>query len=67
MINRLPSEPRFGWLKYLLTILVFGAAAYGVMSLYQNIMLRKQEALQTSFALTKLTEETLDPLSLIHI
>ncbi|MCI0361702.1 MAG: ammonia-forming cytochrome c nitrite reductase subunit c552 [Planctomycetaceae bacterium] len=61
MINRLPNEPRFGWLKYLLILLVFAAAGYGVMSLYQNIMLRKQEALQTSFAIVKLTEETLDP------
>ncbi len=31
------------------------------MLLYQNIMLRKQEALQTSFELVKLTEETVDP------
>jgi nitrite reductase (cytochrome c-552) len=61
MINRLPSESRFGWLKYLLALIVFAAAGYGVMSLYQNIMLRKQEALQTSFALVKLTEDTLDP------
>ena len=31
------------------------------MALYQNIMLRKQEAQQTSFELTKLTEDTIDP------
>jgi nitrite reductase (cytochrome c-552) len=61
MINKLPGQARFVWVKYLLTLLVFGAAAYGVMALYQNIMLRKQEGLQTSFELVKLTEETLDP------
>jgi nitrite reductase (cytochrome c-552) len=61
MINELPKKPRFVWLRYLLTLVVFAAAAYGVMALYQNIMLRKQEALQTSFELTKLTEETVDP------
>ena len=31
------------------------------MALYQNIMLRKQEALQTAFELANLTEETVDP------
>jgi nitrite reductase (cytochrome c-552) len=61
MINQLPREPRFGCLRYLLTALVFAAAAYGVMSLYQNIMLRKQEALQTAFNLANLTDETVDP------
>jgi nitrite reductase (cytochrome c-552) len=61
MINKLPGQPRFVWLRYLLTVLVFGAAAYGVMALYQNIMLRKQEAQQTSFELTNLSEDTLDP------
>ena len=61
MINRLPSEPRFRWVKYLFMLIVFGAAGYGVMALYQNIMLRKQEALLTSFAIVKLTENTVDP------
>jgi nitrite reductase (cytochrome c-552) len=61
MINKLPSESRFGWLKYVLALVVFAAAGYGVMALYQNIMLRKQEALQTSFELVKLTEDTIDP------
>ena len=61
MINRLPSQPRFRWLRYLLIGLVFAAAAYGVMALYQNIMLRKQEALLTSFQLVELTEDTVDP------
>jgi nitrite reductase (cytochrome c-552) len=61
MINQFPAKPRFVWLRYLLTLAVFAAAAYGVMALYQNIMLRKQEALQTSFELTNLTEETVDP------
>ena len=61
MINQLPRESRFGCVKYLFMLILFGAAAYGVMALYQNIMLRKQEALQTSFALVKLTEDTIDP------
>ncbi len=56
-----PGASRFVWLRYLLTLALFAAAAYGVMALYQNIMLRKQEALQTSFELVKLTEETVDP------
>jgi nitrite reductase (cytochrome c-552) len=56
-----PGASRFVWLRYLLTAGLFAAAAYGVMALYQNIMLRKQEALQTSFELVKLTEETVDP------
>src|SRR6188768_3823119 len=61
MIDPIRPQPRLVWLRYLLTVLVFGAAAYGIMALYQNIMLRKEEALQTSFELVKLTEETLDP------
>jgi nitrite reductase (cytochrome c-552) len=61
MINQLPRPSRFVWVRYLLTALVFGAAAYGVLALYQNIMLRQREALQTSFELVKLTEDTLDP------
>jgi len=55
------SSGRGGWLRYVVTGLVFAAAAYGVMALYQNIMLRKQEALQTAFELTNLTEDTVDP------
>src|SRR5687768_559534 len=55
------ARSRFPWFRYLLTGLVFAAAAYGVMALYQNIMLRKQEAQQTAFELAKLTEETVDP------
>ena len=55
------SAPRRPWLTYVLTGLVFAAAAYGVMALYQNIMLRKQEALQTAFELANLTEDTVDP------
>ena len=31
------------------------------MLLYQNILLRKQEAKQTTFELVKLTEDTVDP------
>ncbi len=52
---------RRGWLSYLLVGGLFAAATYGLMLLYQNIFLRKQEALQTSFELVTLTEETLDP------
>ena len=55
------TSRRTPWIKYALLALVFAAAAYGVMALYQNIMLRKQEALQVTFQLTKLTEETVDP------
>jgi nitrite reductase (cytochrome c-552) len=54
------ATPR-SWLRYLFTALLFAAAAYGIMALYQNIMLRKQEALQTAFELANLTEETVDP------
>jgi nitrite reductase (cytochrome c-552) len=54
-------KPAASWLRYAVTGLVFAAAAYGVMALYQNIMLRKQEALQTAFELTNLTEDTVDP------
>ena len=52
---------RTPWIKYVLLTLVFAAAAYGILALYQNIMLRKQEAQQVAFELTKLTEETVDP------
>lgn len=55
------TRSRVAWVRYVLTGLVFAAAAYGVMALYQNIMLRKQEALQTAFELTDLTEESVDP------
>jgi nitrite reductase (cytochrome c-552) len=55
------SATRRPWLTYVLTGLLFAAAAYGVMALYQNIMLRKQEALQTAFELANLTEDTVDP------
>jgi nitrite reductase (cytochrome c-552) len=56
------NQPRrTPWIKYLLLALVFAAAAYGIMALYQNIMLRKQEGLQVAFELTKLTEDTVDP------
>ncbi|MEX2025723.1 MAG: ammonia-forming cytochrome c nitrite reductase subunit c552, partial [Pirellulaceae bacterium] len=57
------SEParRTPWIKYLLLSLVFAAAAYGILALYQNIMLRKQEAQQVAFVLTNLSEETVDP------
>jgi nitrite reductase (cytochrome c-552) len=59
----MPDEPRprTTWFRYVITGLVFAAAAYGVMALYQNIMLRKQEALQTAFELANLSEETVDP------
>jgi nitrite reductase (cytochrome c-552) len=53
--------PRRSWLTYIFIALLFAAAAYGVMALYQNIMLRKQEALQTAFELANLTEDTVDP------
>src|SRR5262245_15131697 len=59
MPESIPSAP--AWPRFLLTGLVFAAAAYGVMALYQNIMLRKQEGLQTAFELTNLTGETVDP------
>src|SRR5262245_33995016 len=59
MPESIPSAP--AWPRFLLTGLVFAAAAYGVMALYQNIMLRKQEALQTAFELANLTEDTVDP------
>jgi nitrite reductase (cytochrome c-552) len=57
----MPEQPRSAWQRYLLTGIVFAAAAYGVMALYQNIMLRKQEALHTAFELANLTEDTVDP------
>ena len=52
---------RTSWIKYALVAMLFAAAAYGIMALYQNIMLRKQEALQVTFELTRLTEDTVDP------
>jgi nitrite reductase (cytochrome c-552) len=57
----MPEQPPSAWQRYLLTGIVFAAAAYGVMALYQNIMLRKQEALHTAFELANLTEDTVDP------
>lgn len=45
---------------YSFIALVFAAAAYGIMALYQNIALRKEEALQTGFMIVKLDEDTLD-------
>src|SRR4051794_20209945 len=55
------NNERGPWFRYVITGLVFAAAAYGVMALYQNIMLRKREAQQTAFELANLTEDTVDP------
>ncbi len=46
---------------YVVVILVTAVATAGVMALWQNISLRKQESLQTVFEVVKLTEDTGDP------
>ncbi|HZL91966.1 MAG TPA: ammonia-forming cytochrome c nitrite reductase subunit c552 [Pirellulaceae bacterium] len=60
-MNAAEPRRRTPWVTYVFLTLVFAAAAYGIMALYQNIMLRKKEAQQVTFELTKLTEETVDP------
>ena len=52
---------RTPWIAYALLAVLFAAAAYGILALYQNIVLRKQEAQQVAFELTELTEDTVDP------
>jgi nitrite reductase (cytochrome c-552) len=59
-LNDPPREPKRSYLALTLIALLFAAAGYGILALYQNIALRKQEALQTSFTIVKLDEETLD-------
>lgn len=46
---------------YVVVVLVTAVATAGVMALWQNISLRKQESLQTVFEVVKLTEDTVDP------
>jgi nitrite reductase (cytochrome c-552) len=60
-MNAADGRTRTPWIQYVLLTLVFAAAAYGILALYQNIALRKQEALQVAFKLTELTEDTVDP------
>lgn len=60
-MTQTPEKPRRGWRAYLLVAGLSAAVTYILMLLYQNIALRKQEALQTSFELVKLTEDTIDP------
>ncbi|NMC20550.1 MAG: ammonia-forming cytochrome c nitrite reductase subunit c552, partial [Thermogutta sp.] len=46
---------------YVIVVVVTAGATVGVMVLWQNISLRKQESLQTVFEVVKLTEDTVDP------
>src|SRR5262245_9009879 len=59
--NESSPGKRRSWPAYSFLALVFALAAYGIMALYQNIALRKQEALQTGFTIVSLSEDTLDP------
>ncbi len=52
---------RLAWIIYGIVVLVTAAATVGVMAIWQNISLRKQESLQTVFQVVKLTEDTVDP------
>ncbi|MBL0921520.1 MAG: ammonia-forming cytochrome c nitrite reductase subunit c552, partial [Phycisphaerales bacterium] len=52
---------RRGWAVYMLVLVALGAGTVAALALYQNISLRKREALQTAFTITNLDETVEDP------
>src|SRR5690349_10377296 len=56
MTEARPAAPF--WLGYLATGVIFAAGTFGIVWLFNNIRERKHEALQTSFPLVELTEDS---------